>query len=158
MRRTLFEINEIPQDLRKYFEEVEVKCLAPWKRVVEKKANPKGILGGEHREVDRDGALGKRERDLQAEREIGQTTTTGWSPTCTCLEAIGGSNFRPYEPIPCTVLDIFSGAGTTALVAAKLGRDAIGIELSEPYVLMSEKRIQSELGMLATIEIIRDLK
>lgn len=57
-----------------------------------------------------------------------------------------------------TILDPFSGAGTTAMVAAKMGRDAIGIELSEPYVLMSEKRIRSELGMLATVEIIRDLK
>jgi DNA modification methylase len=53
--------------------------------------------------------------------------------------------------MPATVLDIFSGAGTTALVAAKMGRDAIGIELSEPYVLMSEERIQSELGMLVDV-------
>jgi hypothetical protein len=68
--------------------------------------------------------------------------SVGWTLTCTC---------NAGEPVPCTVLDPFSGAGTTALVVAKMGRDAIGIELSEPYVLMSEERIQSELGMLVDV-------
>jgi DNA modification methylase len=53
-----------------------------------------------------------------------------------------------------TILDPFSGAGTTALVAAKLGRNAIGIELNPEYVEMSRKRILGELGMLADVKII----
>ncbi len=45
------------------------------------------------------------------------------------------------------VLDPFSGAGTTALVAAKLNRDYVGIELNKKYVAMSEKRLHKELGI-----------
>ena len=40
-----------------------------------------------------------------------------------------------------TVLDPFSGAGTTGVVAKKLGRNFIGIELNPEYVKMSEDRI-----------------
>jgi DNA modification methylase len=47
-----------------------------------------------------------------------------------------------------TVLDPFSGAGTTGLVAEKLGRKFIGIELNPTYVSMSESRIYSQCGGL----------
>lgn len=39
------------------------------------------------------------------------------------------------------VLDIFMGSGTTGVVAKKLGRNYIGIELNEKYVSMAKKRI-----------------
>lgn len=39
------------------------------------------------------------------------------------------------------VLDIFMGSGTTGVVAKKLGRNYIGIELNEKYVEMAERRI-----------------
>lgn len=45
------------------------------------------------------------------------------------------------------VLDPFMGAGTTALVARKLSRNYIGIELNEEYVKMANKRLERELGM-----------
>jgi len=41
-----------------------------------------------------------------------------------------------------TVLDIYSGAGTTCLAAAKLGRRWIGFELSDEYVENSRKRLR----------------
>lgn len=45
------------------------------------------------------------------------------------------------------VLDPFSGAGTTAVVAKKLGRNFVGIELNEEYISISEKRItNSQIG------------
>ena len=50
-----------------------------------------------------------------------------------------------------TVLDPFNGAGTTCLVAAKLGRDSIGIELKPEYVEIAKKRIRKELGFLVEI-------
>jgi DNA modification methylase len=45
------------------------------------------------------------------------------------------------------ILDPFMGAGTTALVARKLNRNFLGIELNEEYIKIAEKRLVSELGM-----------
>lgn len=58
--------------------------------------------------------------------------TTGWRPSCACDAG---------EPVPCHVLDPFSGSGTTAAVALALGRDAIGIELNPEYTRLAEDRI-----------------
>jgi len=44
-----------------------------------------------------------------------------------------------------TVLDPFIGAGTTAVVARKLGRDYIGIELSKEYIKIAEKRLSQQV-------------
>lgn len=54
-------------------------------------------------------------------------------------------------PVGGTVLDPFSGAGTTALVADRLQRNAIGIELNPEYVAMSEGRINRDRGGLLDI-------
>ena len=40
-----------------------------------------------------------------------------------------------------TVLDPFCGSGTTLLAAKQLHRDYIGIEISEPYFSIAQKRI-----------------
>jgi site-specific DNA-methyltransferase (cytosine-N4-specific) len=48
-----------------------------------------------------------------------------------------------------TVLDPFLGSGTTALVASRLGRDAIGIELNESYAELSRRRIDSDAPMVS---------
>lgn len=45
------------------------------------------------------------------------------------------------------VLDPFMGAGTTALVARKLNRNFIGIELNEEYIKIAQKRLKDHLGM-----------
>lgn len=47
----------------------------------------------------------------------------------------------PGCPIGGTVLDPFCGFGTTGLVATRLGRSFIGIELNPKYVEMAKKRI-----------------
>jgi len=60
-----------------------------------------------------------------------KTTTTGWIPTCTC----GG------DPVPCTVLDPFSGSGTVGVVSTKLSRNYVGIELNPEYLALSEQRL-----------------
>ncbi len=63
-----------------------------------------------------------------------------------------GSHFATYPPdliMPCvlagcpeggTVLDPFAGSGTTLEVAARTGRNSIGIELNPDYIGLIEKR------------------
>lgn len=47
------------------------------------------------------------------------------------------------------VLDPFMGAGTTGLVARKLNRNFVGIELNPEYIEIAESRLSKELGMFA---------
>ena len=47
---------------------------------------------------------------------------------------------RDARRVPCTVLDPFIGAGTTALVADRLQRDCIGIDLNTQYTRMAMDR------------------
>jgi DNA modification methylase len=83
-----------------------------------------------------------------------------WSiPTAPYAEA----HFATFPPAliePCilagcpkggTVLDPFGGAGTTGLVADRLGRDAILIELNPEYAAMAERRIQNDAGMFSEV-------
>lgn len=45
------------------------------------------------------------------------------------------------------ILDPFSGAGTTALVASSLGRHYVGFELNPKYVDIANKRLKGSLGL-----------
>ncbi|MDB5555404.1 MAG: methylase family protein [Rhizobium sp.] len=56
-------------------------------------------------------------------------------------------------PIGGVVLDPFGGAGTTGLVADRLQRDAILIELNPKYAAMAERRIANESGMFSSVAI-----
>jgi DNA modification methylase len=47
-----------------------------------------------------------------------------------------------------TVLDPFAGAGTTGLVATRLGRSFVGIELNPAYVEMARHRIEDDAPLL----------
>jgi DNA modification methylase len=61
----------------------------------------------------------------------------------TCIKA--GS--KPGDMI----LDPFGGAGTTALVADRLQRDATIIELSPTYAALARDRIEAEAGLFARV-------
>ena len=52
-----------------------------------------------------------------------------------------------------TVLDPFSGSGTTGEVALKHGRHYIGLELNPDYAAISEKRITDAVGMFVDLEM-----
>lgn len=52
-------------------------------------------------------------------------------------------------PAGGTVLDPFGGAGTTGLVADKLGRNAVLIELNPEYAAMAERRIRGDCPLFA---------
>jgi DNA modification methylase len=75
------------------------------------------------------------------------------------------AHFATYPPAliePCilagcpeggTVLDPFGGAGTTGLVADRLQRDAILIELNPEYAEIARKRIAGEAGMFGSVKV-----
>ena len=52
-------------------------------------------------------------------------------------------------PAGGSVLDPFGGAGTTGLVADRLGRNATLIELNPEYFDMAKRRIESDAGLFA---------
>lgn len=49
------------------------------------------------------------------------------------------------------VLDPFGGAGTTGLVADRLGRDAVLIELNPDYAEIARRRIHGDSPLFATV-------
>lgn len=65
--------------------------------------------------------------------------TLGWRPSCKC---------GVQERKPCVVLDPFSGAGTTLLVADKLGRIGIGLDAQGDYCQMARKRLYQDAPLL----------
>ena len=75
-------------------------------------------------------------------RLTGKAATTGWAPSCGC---------PPADPVPATVLDPFGGAGTTGLVADRLQRDAILIELNPEYAEMARRRIAKDARLFTEI-------
>jgi len=54
-----------------------------------------------------------------------------------------------------TVMDVFGGAGTTALVALRLGHRAISIEISDAYTKEAQQRIAGGLD-LGSVELATD--
>jgi site-specific DNA-methyltransferase (cytosine-N4-specific) len=52
-----------------------------------------------------------------------------------------------------TVLDIFSGSGTTGVVALQHGRNYIGIELNPEYAKLSEQRLLDEVGVYGSVTV-----
>ncbi len=102
------------------------KCGAPWARVVEENNRSRTRTGG-----GQDTTVGTHGRAGEL-----RVSTLDWRPTCSCFH-FGSAP----APIPARVLDPFSGAGTTAIVCEKLGRDFIGIDIASDYVAMSKARI-----------------
>lgn len=56
-------------------------------------------------------------------------------------------------PLGGVVLDPFGGAGTTALVANRLGRDAILIELKPEYAKIARRRLQDDAAMFSDVDL-----
>jgi DNA modification methylase len=121
------------------------ECGAPWERVTTREQR---VPWSERKEAG--ATSGSLERGYNENHGNGtdhtlgcNVTTTGWRPTCDCDAG---------APVPCTVLDPFSGAGTTGLVADRLGRDAILCELNPAYVQMAEERIYNDAPLFVEVE------
>ncbi len=110
------------------------ECGAPWRRLTKVTYEPgyrKGHLGHAYRGTV-DGMDDRSDRPALDKH----VETLGWEPSCAC------GCF--YDPAPCTVLDPFGGSGTTALVAAKLGRLAVHIDQSAEYLDIARKRLRAD--------------
>jgi len=79
-----------------------------------------------------------------------EVTTTGWRSQCTCIKP---GDYKT-QPIPCTVLDPFAGSGTTGVVALRLGRSFIGIELSPAYAEMARKSLETDRSRDGTLSML----
>lgn len=96
-------------------------------------------------EAMREPTVAKKTGDLRNRRSVWTVAT----------KPFRGAHFATYPPDliePCvlagcpmggTVLDPFGGAGTTALVANRHGRDSILIELNPEYAEIARKRLDS---------------
>jgi DNA modification methylase len=118
------------------------ECGAPWERMVERE-----------REYDHTTTQASHADSPYAAQDAGgirngvyvRTKTTGWRQSCGCTD-LGG--FVVHPSVPCTVLDPFMGSGTTALVARRLGRRSIGVELNPDYAALCSRRLQ-QLSLFA---------
>lgn len=91
---------------------------------------------------------------------LGRNKRSVWE---VATQPFSGAHFATFPPAliePCikagcprggVVLDPFSGAGTTGLVADRLGRDAILIELNEAYSEMARQRIEGDAPLFAEV-------
>jgi DNA modification methylase len=147
------------------------ECGAPWERVVEREP------GFESRRQT-EGGLDRRRTGASTNgyRGVGITRqeTTGWRPSCGCntatplphpstqpcsmegcalwLDHAGEHTSQPYyvtsRPIPAVILDPFAGSGTVGMVANRLSRRAILIDLNPEYLKQQMARnAQTPLGL-----------
>ena len=117
------------------------ECGAPLVRVVERKRPPVDRYTNSSKpdDIKPCGGGGGMGQKLQNFYNENPAKTTGWKPTCKCNA----------DKMPCTVLDIFGGAMTSAIVAYKHGRKFTMIELSKKYIdEIGIPRIENETKQL----------
>jgi len=100
------------------------ECGSQWARVVDYKNM--GITKSGTSNGMRTGLYGTQD-------EPASTSTLGWRPTCN----------HNAPAIPATVLDPFSGTATTCRAAQKLGRRAVGVDISEAYLDQAVRRLSA---------------
>lgn len=89
-------------------------------------------------------------------RTINRNKRSVWTVTTQPFKEAHFATFPPKLIEPCIlagaptgggiVLDPFMGAGTTALVAARLNRRFVGCELNPKYIEIAERRIAAEVA------------
>lgn len=132
------------------------ECGAPWVRITEKQPLPVNApqttasgpekYSGKHSTTDPQAAGHRILASMKAGREAGYDRNNSFPPRCT----IGWKSTCSHDlpPVPCTVLDPFSGSGTVAVVAKKLNRHFVGIEMNPSYISMAWNRLEKEVGLL----------
>ena len=113
------------------------KCGRPWVRQVERNNPSKAFNVGDDARYSTLKNMGGNHQTVAGLHRNGggvysTAKTIGWLPSCSC----------GLDPVPGVVLDPFFGAGTVGVVAKKLGRDFIGIELNPSYIEIANVRIR----------------
>lgn len=111
-----------------------------------KKATRRHVVDARDHGADRQDQGPNRTKDGHKAGWANQVTTTGYGPACAC----------DAPSVPGRVLDPFGGAGTTALVADRMGLDCTIIELNPEYAEIARKRITGEQGMFANVTVVND--
>jgi DNA modification methylase len=110
-------------------------CGAPWEREVERAARPEVERGSDRLVPGENGRSSRKVgQEYQDWLDANPSQTIAWHPSCEHI----------FTPDPCTVLDPFMGSGTVALVARRLGRKSIGIELNPEYAELCARRLQQQ--------------
>lgn len=122
-------------------------CGAPWAHDVETNNPSKAAnVGDDERYNGMTNMGGNHQTIAGLHRNDGgvysSAKTVGWSPTCKC---------GLTETVPATVLDPFGGTATVGLVADRLQRNAVLIELNAEYVSMSRKRMSGDSPLFAEV-------
>jgi DNA modification methylase len=129
------------------------ECGAPWMRETERQGGERYATG---KSAVKNGAgLATAFSGYTDGSSAPTFITTGWRPTCEHHDAkceadpIGGHDWIA----PATVLDPFGGSGTTALVAQRLGRRGVLIELAADNCEMAVRRAGREFGRGRVTEV-----
>jgi DNA modification methylase len=121
------------------------KCGAPWVREVELTEEYAAYLtSGKAWRDDTgkpDGFTNRQPKGGHPAYLPQKNRTLGFLPSCAC----------DAGTVPGTVLDPFSGAGTTGLVADRLQRNAILIDLNGKYAGMATMRIRGDAPLFADV-------
>lgn len=119
------------------------KCFTPWTFIL-KRDETKTDPGKPRKRANAPGSE-LSSKSMFRTRQWSTYSYDVWAPACKCDAG---------EPIPCTVLDPFHGSGTTGLVAARLNRNYVGIELNPEYIEISKKRLNSDRPLFNKVEVI----
>jgi DNA modification methylase len=117
------------------------RCGAPWRRETE---HDNAVVRVSDRTEEKRGA-GLRTAIGGTQVAPARTWTVGWAPSCSC-----GTAGEIPTPVPCVVLDPFTGSGTVPYVARRLGRRAVGIDLNPEYVALARRRCAADVPDLAS--------
>jgi hypothetical protein len=109
-------------------------CGAPWRRVVERSTDIHNDKEGAAQRLRCAGVInGGTDKVTLGVTQHVRREDKGWEPTCQCA---------PAEPVPCVVCDPFGGSNTTGVVAVRLGRAYVGVDISEQYLgEITDKRV-----------------
>ena len=116
-------------------------CKKPYIREIERKKNPNRDMESQRKYYAE--RTGRTDGHISGPSGLVDSVKfIGWIPDCDCKAEVQSQ----------VVLDPFAGAGTTGLVADRLGRDAVLIELNPKYVKMIEGRIRNDAPMFVDIQ------